>query len=288
MTGDPVFTPAEREYLDAQRLGRLVTLQPDGSPQVRPVGFRRNAEHDTIDVGGFDLAATRKYRNVQRDPRVAFVVDDLASTDPWRPRGVEIRGSAEAASVDGRPVIRIHPHRVLGWGIDTDGLSPPSTRTVTTREPVPFETVATVEPESGDGNGSRTTPDATAPVRLARPCQNLAATERFWTEGLGLAVLGRAEPEQPGQHRLVFLGRPEAPWHLELVDDPDGETPPSPTEEDLLVLYLGAPVPDGLVDRLIAAGGARVPARNPYWDHWGVTVEDPDGYRLVLSHRTWG
>jgi len=35
------------------------------------------------------------------------------------------------------------------------------------------------------------------------------------------------------------------------------------------------------------AGGKVVPARNPYWDRWGVTIVDPDGYRLVLSHRTW-
>ena len=35
------------------------------------------------------------------------------------------------------------------------------------------------------------------------------------------------------------------------------------------------------------AGGTRVPARNPYWDEWGVTIADPDGYRLVLSRRSW-
>jgi hypothetical protein len=38
---------------------------------------------------------------------------------------------------------------------------------------------------------------------------------------------------------------------------------------------------------LVDAGGRRVAARNPYWDRWGVTIVDPDGYRLVLSHRTW-
>jgi hypothetical protein len=52
-------------------------------------------------------------------------------------------------------------------------------------------------------------------------------------------------------------------------------------------LYLGAPVDDALVERLVTAGGRVVPARNPYWDRWGVTIADPDGYRLVLSHRTW-
>ncbi|GAA3766355.1 PPOX class F420-dependent oxidoreductase [Salinactinospora qingdaonensis] len=109
-----VFTEAEHAYLAQQWLGRLVTLEPDGSPQARPVGFTVNTERATIDVGGYHLARSRKFRNVTRDSRVAFVVDDLASVDPWRPRGVEIRGRAEALPADdtGPPLIRIHPRRV--------------------------------------------------------------------------------------------------------------------------------------------------------------------------------
>jgi hypothetical protein len=84
-----------------------------------------------------------------------------------------------------------------------------------------------------------------------------------------------------------MLGWPEAAWHLELVDDALGETPPTPTEEDLLVLYLGQPVDQGVIDRLVQAGGRQVAARNPYWDRWGTTIIDSDGYRLVLSHRSW-
>ena len=53
------------------------------------------------------------------------------------------------------------------------------------------------------------------------------------------------------------------------------------------MLYLGAPADPGLLRRLTEAGGVHVPARNACWDRWGVTVADPDGYRLVLSHRTW-
>ena len=78
----------ELEYLAGQPLGRLATLAPDGAPQTRPVGFRYNGDLDTIDIGGRDLGASRKYRNVAADPRVSFVVDNLASIDPWRPRGV--------------------------------------------------------------------------------------------------------------------------------------------------------------------------------------------------------
>ncbi len=84
-----------------------------------------------------------------------------------------------------------------------------------------------------------------------------------------------------------MLGWSEAAWHLELVDDPGGDTPPKPTDEDLLVLYVGGLLDENAIDRIVGAGGERVAARNPYWDRWGVTVVDPDGYRLVLSHRTW-
>jgi catechol 2,3-dioxygenase-like lactoylglutathione lyase family enzyme len=124
-------------------------------------------------------------------------------------------------------------------------------------------------------------------LRVARPSRDLERTEAFWVRGLGLEVLYRAGPDAEGGHALVMVGWPGAAWHLELVGDPDELTPPAPTEEDLLVLYLGAPVDDALVERLVTAGGRVVPARNPYWDRWGVTIADPDGYRLVLSHRTW-
>jgi pyridoxamine 5'-phosphate oxidase family protein len=131
-----VFTDAERQYLASQPLGRLATLGPDGAPQTRPVGYRYNAELDTIDIGGFNMAASRKYRNVQVDPRVSFVIDDLAGTDPWRPRGIEIRGRAEALPTGGATgeglsaeIIRVHPQRVLGWGLDTDPFAAPRART---------------------------------------------------------------------------------------------------------------------------------------------------------------
>ncbi|MHB1536356.1 MAG: VOC family protein [Acidimicrobiales bacterium] len=124
-------------------------------------------------------------------------------------------------------------------------------------------------------------------LRIARPSQDLYGAERFWVDGLGLQVLYRSGPEVQGGHALVMLGWPEAAWHLELIDDPQGETPPSPTEEDLLVLYVGGPLDPDLITRLVEAGGRQVPARNPYWDRWGVTLVDPDGYRLVLSHRSW-
>jgi pyridoxamine 5'-phosphate oxidase family protein len=119
------LSPEVVAYLGTQRLGRLATVDSRGAPQNNPVGFRYNAELGTIDIGGRAMGATRKFRNVAANPRVAFVVDDLASVEPWRVRCVEIRGRAEALS-DQPPqrtgmsaeIIRIHPDRVISFGLD--------------------------------------------------------------------------------------------------------------------------------------------------------------------------
>jgi pyridoxamine 5'-phosphate oxidase family protein len=111
------FSDAELEYLHAdRRLGRLATVGKDGTPHVVPVGWSYNVELDAIEVRGRDFERSKKYRDVRRSGRAAIVVDDLASVDPWRPRGIEVRGRAEAMA-GGRPLIRIHPDRVVSWGI---------------------------------------------------------------------------------------------------------------------------------------------------------------------------
>ena len=126
-----------------------------------------------------------------------------------------------------------------------------------------------------------------APIRLARPSRDLGVARRFWVEGLGLDVLWETGPEAEGGHALLMLGAHGATWHLELVGDPIAHAHARPGPEDLLVLYLGSQFDRATVERLITYGGTRVTSPNPYWERWGATVADPDGYRLVLSHRTW-
>jgi pyridoxamine 5'-phosphate oxidase family protein len=120
------FTPAEIEYLNTQRLGRLATVNSKGEPHVVPVGFRYNQELDTIDIGGRNIVPTKKYRDAARQGRVAFVVDDVLP--PWQPRGIEIRGRAEVLPTGGQEIvssfapeiIRVYPIRIIGWGIESD------------------------------------------------------------------------------------------------------------------------------------------------------------------------
>jgi pyridoxamine 5'-phosphate oxidase family protein len=119
------FSNAELAYLSDQPLGRVATSQPDGTLQVSPVGFHHNPELDTIDISGHGMATSRKFRNVADNGRVAFVVDDLASVRPWRPRCLEIRGRAETIETSpAGPLIRIHPERIISFGIDEAFTSP--------------------------------------------------------------------------------------------------------------------------------------------------------------------
>jgi pyridoxamine 5'-phosphate oxidase family protein len=128
------FRPHEIEFLRATALGRLATIQPNGTLQNSPVGFSFDETRGTIDIFGFHMSKSQKYRNIAANPTVAFVVDDIVSTDPWRVRCLEIRGTAEQAeappSVGGAgdqldtAIIRITPRRIIGFGIDSPDVDP--------------------------------------------------------------------------------------------------------------------------------------------------------------------
>jgi pyridoxamine 5'-phosphate oxidase family protein len=118
------FSDEQLAYLKSQHLGRLATVDRRGQPQNNPVGFFLNEELQTIDIAGRQMGASKKFRNVARGSLVAFVVDDLASVNPWRPRMLEVRGWAEALDdVDpprpgmSREIIRVHPERVIAFGL---------------------------------------------------------------------------------------------------------------------------------------------------------------------------
>ena len=121
-----VFTPTEIEYLQSQRLARLATVGLDGQPHVVPVSFRYNAKYDSIDIGGHDFAKRWKFRQVQQNPKVAVVVDDLVSIDPWNPRAIELRGEATILETGGKEIMpgfdddlfRIVPNHIVSWGVD--------------------------------------------------------------------------------------------------------------------------------------------------------------------------
>lgn len=124
------FTDAEVRYLRSQPLMRFSSASLDGRPDVAPVVFQ--IDGDDILTAGFDITHTVRYRNIQSNPRVCVVVDDLASVDPWSPRGIKIIGSASIEVVDGAPRFRISPHVIVSWAINdtTPGIPKMERRTI--------------------------------------------------------------------------------------------------------------------------------------------------------------
>lgn len=129
------FKPHEIAYLRNADLGRLATVQPDGTVQNSPVGLRLNEQLGTIDIHGYRMSRSQKFRNIKTNPSVALVVDDIASRDPWRVRCLEIRGTAEQAEAEttaaepngdalDQAIIRITPRRIISFGIDDTETEP--------------------------------------------------------------------------------------------------------------------------------------------------------------------
>lgn len=122
-----IFTEEELVYLATQRLGRMATVQHDGTLQVNPVAAYYNSTAQTLDIGGHNMAGSQKFRNVRDNGRVAIVFDDITSVRPWQVRCLEVRGTGEALADPGGSaarmpgaIIRIHPGRIISWGLGPD------------------------------------------------------------------------------------------------------------------------------------------------------------------------
>jgi pyridoxamine 5'-phosphate oxidase family protein len=124
-----IFSQKETEYLKSQRLARIATaasMQAEKSvqPDVVPVGFDFDGEY--LYVGGMNLLKSTKYRNVLKNNKVAVVIDDLKSIDPWDPRGIRIYGTADIITRQGGYMessdhpnpqyIRVTPKKKWRWG----------------------------------------------------------------------------------------------------------------------------------------------------------------------------
>ena len=126
------FTPAEIEYLHSQPLMRFATASLTGRPDVAPVVFELDG--DDILTSGFDIGKTVRYGNVKANPRATVVIDDLASTNPWSPRGIKVIGSCMVESHDEGERFRITPEVIISWAINdtTPGIPKMERRTIGT------------------------------------------------------------------------------------------------------------------------------------------------------------
>ena len=127
-----IFSQKDSNYLKSQRLARIATAAPSSEengtiqPDVVPVGFDFDGEY--IYVGGMNLARSTKYKNVHKNNKVAIIVDDLKTIEPWDPRGIKIYGTADIVTRQGgymdetghsnNQYIRITPYKKWSWGIE--------------------------------------------------------------------------------------------------------------------------------------------------------------------------
>ena len=119
-------------------------------------------------------------------------------------------------------------------------------------------------------------------LRVARHTDRLDELVRFYRDGLGLPEIGRFEGHDG--YDGVFLAVPGTESHLEFTSGGVHDAP-APHPETLIVLYLGS---DEAVDQARERVGAQpIEPANPYWREHGVTLADPDGFRVVLVPRSW-
>ncbi|MBO0778789.1 MAG: VOC family protein [Ktedonobacteraceae bacterium] len=120
-------------------------------------------------------------------------------------------------------------------------------------------------------------------VRVARPTDRLDEVVAFYRDGIGLRFI---ESFEGAGYTGVLLGLPGVNYHLEFTHHEQGSDCPAPSRDNLLVLYMhDRAAMDRVVQRLDSMGYPPVAPENPYWSaDRSVTVEDPDGWRVVLMH----
>ena len=122
-----------------------------------------------------------------------------------------------------------------------------------------------------------------AEIRIARPTDKLEEIKKFYGDGLGLPVVGSFNGHEG--YTGIMYGLPGRDYHLEFISHEKGSSCPAPTRDNLIVFYLPERSDiDKINSRLAAMGYKSVPPDNPYWKEKGITIEDPDGWRIILMN----
>lgn len=123
-------------------------------------------------------------------------------------------------------------------------------------------------------------------VRIARPTDKFEEIIDFYVNGLGLEEIGRFEKHQG--YDGVIIGLPNADYHLEFTRHEEGSPCPAPSNDNLLVFYItNKDEIYAIYERLRNMGFEAVAPENNYWKEKGITIEDPDGWRIVLMNRAY-
>jgi len=118
-------------------------------------------------------------------------------------------------------------------------------------------------------------------IRIARPTSSLKEIQRFYCDGLGLNKIGGFRDHDG--YNGVMIGLPDESYHLEFTEHTSGASFPPPTKDNLLIFYFADLLERNiLAEKLFAMGFPETEPENPYWKKDGITIEDPDTWRIVL------
>ena len=129
-----MFTENEIAYLNSQPLARIASVSTSNQPDNSATGFEFDGKVFYLGSMIGDLRQSRRGKSVLAgNTKVALIVDDLASIDPWRPRYIRIYGTAEFVEREGKfgnkQYMRITPAISWSRGIEPmergDGPPPP-------------------------------------------------------------------------------------------------------------------------------------------------------------------
>lgn len=105
-----ILNDAARTALNSSRLAHLVTLNPDGSPQVSVVWVK--AVGDELQMG--HLGDGQKIRNLRRDPRCAVSIETGVRNDIGLDEYLIVHGHGEITSGGAPELLQELAHGYLG------------------------------------------------------------------------------------------------------------------------------------------------------------------------------
>ncbi|KAF2513853.1 VOC family protein [Flavobacterium foetidum] len=118
-------------------------------------------------------------------------------------------------------------------------------------------------------------------LRVARHTDNLDEIEKFYVQILGFERLGSFENHD--NYDGIFIGKPDLDWHFEFTKS---KTKANHIfdEDDVIVLYPKEILEyNHLIDNILRNNISTISSVNPYWNENGTMIQDPDGYRIVIS-----
>jgi catechol 2,3-dioxygenase-like lactoylglutathione lyase family enzyme len=118
-------------------------------------------------------------------------------------------------------------------------------------------------------------------IRFARHTTNLQRMLNFYCGLLGLELITRFENHEG--YDGIILGDGSNNWEVEFTSS--GDAPSHiPGTDDILVFYFDSREKyNSMLEKLKQEGLKQLIPSNPYWEIHGMTIADPDGFRVVIS-----